>query len=182
MHIYLRDLSGEDTVNSFSIVSSPRNQRIEAYWSKLRNDRIGWWRIFFKDMLDLNLIDPSDPIVIECLRFCFMGVIRAELKDILVEWNQHIISKSLGGGPSGRHDTMYFLPHLYGCNNNIQNVPGDEIDDFYPVVEDFPPDVSEEFKQFAEEVMHNHNRVMSTNVHGSFDLYVFLLNEVAMYS
>ena len=29
-------------VNSFSIVSSPRNQRIDPYWTKLRNDRVGW--------------------------------------------------------------------------------------------------------------------------------------------
>ena len=46
MHIYLssldsnRDESG--VLKSFKIISSPKNQRIEAYWSFLRRDKIGW--------------------------------------------------------------------------------------------------------------------------------------------
>ena len=48
IHLALRD-----DINSFSIVPSPRNQRIESYWSKLRNDRFGWWRSLLQDMEDL---------------------------------------------------------------------------------------------------------------------------------
>ena len=36
IHIFLRN-----NLNSFSIVKSTSNQRIEAYWSKLRKDKIG---------------------------------------------------------------------------------------------------------------------------------------------
>ena len=37
IHICLRDLSADtDVTNCFSIVSSPSNQRIESFWSKLR--------------------------------------------------------------------------------------------------------------------------------------------------
>ena len=55
-HIFLRDSVGDNnSVNSFSIVPSTHNQQIEAYWSKLRQDRIGWWQDFFGDMVDLEL-------------------------------------------------------------------------------------------------------------------------------
>ena len=56
----LNDDTG-DALNSFSIVSSPVNQRIESYWSKFVVDRPGWWKSFFQDMVDLELFDPSEP-------------------------------------------------------------------------------------------------------------------------
>ena len=50
IHLFLRDLSNEGNVlNSFSIVLSPRNQRIEASWSNFRKDRLGWWKNFLQD-------------------------------------------------------------------------------------------------------------------------------------
>ena len=64
IHLFLRDLLNEGNVlNSFSIVSSPMNQRKEAYCSNFRKDRLGWWNIFF---------DPSDPVQVDCLRFCLI--------------------------------------------------------------------------------------------------------------
>ena len=54
IHILLRDSFGDNnSVNSFSIVPSAHNQRIEVCWLKLRQDRIGWWQDFFRDMVDL---------------------------------------------------------------------------------------------------------------------------------
>lgn len=86
MHLALRDLScDENVIQSFSIVSSPLNQRIESYWSKLKQDRVGWWQRFFKDMIDLEILDPSNPVVLDCVRFCFMHLIRKELLDVSQE-------------------------------------------------------------------------------------------------
>ena len=66
IHIALCDLSNdENIIGSFSIVTSPLNQRIEAYWSKLKQDRMGWWKRLFQDMLDLDMFDPSDPVVLD---------------------------------------------------------------------------------------------------------------------
>ena len=49
IHIYLRSLNDDtgDALHSFSIVSSPFNQRIESYCSKFVSDRPGWWKSFF---------------------------------------------------------------------------------------------------------------------------------------
>ena len=42
IHIFLRSLNADDeeSMESFRIISSPQNQRIEAYWSILQRDRI----------------------------------------------------------------------------------------------------------------------------------------------
>ena len=60
-----------------------------------------------------------------------MDIVRKELNSIAVERNQLIISRSVNGGPSGRPDAMYFLPHLYDAENYIQNVDLAEVESIY---------------------------------------------------
>lgn len=183
IHITLRDLVGdENAVDSFSIVPSPHNQRIESYWSKLRGDRMGWWQEFFRDMIDLELFDPSDPVLVDCLRFCFMNILRAELKELVEEWNEHIISKSINGGPSGRPDTMYFLPHLFGKENHLDEVEDADIDEFQAAVDDLPRDFSLEFEEFANTVMAPNGMVMAENIRDGLNLYLFLLLKITEFS
>ena len=64
-----------DTLNDFSILSSPINQRIESYWSKYAVDRPGWWKSFFQYMVDLEILDPSEPALLDCIRFYFMSIL-----------------------------------------------------------------------------------------------------------
>ena len=40
-------------------MSYPVSQRIESYWSKFVVDLPGWWKSFFKGMVDLEIFDPS---------------------------------------------------------------------------------------------------------------------------
>ena len=37
----------KDPLSTFSIITSSLNQKIEAYWSKVRQDRPDWWKSFF---------------------------------------------------------------------------------------------------------------------------------------
>lgn len=185
IHICLREpTAGNTASNSFSIVSSPVNQRIESYWSKLRKDRPGWWKSFFEDMIDLELFNADNPVLVDCLRFCFMHIIRDELYSVANEWNQHLISKSLNGGPSGRPDTMFFLPHLYNAPNNLQNVDVNDVDEFYATITGIPMplDYSEEFQEFADTVMAIHNVQMSSNAETGLNLYMFLCRQIEQYS
>ena len=156
IHILLPDSVGDNnSVNSFSVIPSTHNQWIEAYWSKLRQDRIGWWQDFFRDMVDLELFNPASHALVDCLKFCFIGVLRKELKEMADEWNEHITSKSSNGGPSGRPDTMYFLGYLFDCQDYSDLLEDDDIDEFLPAVEEIPPDYSVEFGEFAEIIMTN---------------------------
>ena len=82
-------------------------------------------------MVDLGLYDPTDDVQVECLRYCIMDIVLKELNLIAVEWNQHIISRSVNGGPSERRDPMYFLPHLYDAGNYLENVDSTDIELIY---------------------------------------------------
>ena len=102
-------------------------------------------------MLDLELFNPGDPCNVDCIRFCFIHLIREDLNEVANEWNQHIISSSLNGGPRGRPDSMYFLPHLFDTEDHLQPVDFQVVDEFVEMTSDvrLPSDFSEEFKEFA---------------------------------
>jgi len=183
IHVYLRSLSNNavNVEDAFSIVSSMRNQRIESYWSKLRNDRIGWWRSFFQDMVDLGIYDSSNVFLLECIRFCFMKLIRKELKSVTQEWNQHIISKSKNDGPRGRPDSMFFLPHLYDTHSYLEDVDQEEVDDFLPAVNNLPRDVSFEFEEFANILMERDGKNHPQDPFEGLNLYLYLVGKIAVY-
>ena len=65
MHLHLSALNGNLEINHFSIITSPQNQRIETYWSVLQRDRLGWWRRFLQDSVDLELPNTDDPVVLD---------------------------------------------------------------------------------------------------------------------
>ena len=73
----LDSMAGE---KSFLYGKSVANQRIEVWWAFLRKSITDWWIRFFKDLTDLGHFDNSNVIHVECLRFCFMGLIQEELE------------------------------------------------------------------------------------------------------
>ena len=184
IHVYLRSLGNiDDGLQSFSIISSLENQRIESYWSTLQRDRIGWWKRFFQDLVDLNLFTNTDSVLVDCIRFCFMKLIRQEVESIRDEWGAHIISRSRNNGPRGRPDTMFYLPHLYNANECIVPVNLDEVDQFYACVNNSTvDDVSPEFKEFAETLILQEWLTPPNNATEALNLYVDLLSKVEQYS
>lgn len=112
---------------SFIEGKSSANQRIEAYWSKLRLGGGGWWMDFFKDLRDSGVYADHDPLHQECLKFCFMNVLRNELNSIAKMWNvKDIHVKKNAQLFGGKPDVMYFLPDVYGKRNYL--VPTNEDD------------------------------------------------------
>ena len=99
--IYSSKLNGNIEINHSRIIISPQNQRIELYWSLFQLDRWGWWRRFFQDFVDLVLLNTDDPFALECIHYCFMGIIREELNSVKEEWNSQIIFRSHNSGSVG---------------------------------------------------------------------------------
>ena len=113
---------------SFIEGKSSANQRIESYWSKLRQGGGGWWINFFKDLRDSGVYADHDPLHQECLKFCFMNVLRKELNSIAEMWNVKDIqvkknTQLFGGKP----DVMYFLPEVYGKTNYLVPTSQDDV-------------------------------------------------------
>ena len=102
----------------------------------------------------MDLYNPSDQVQVECLRYCFIwkeqNTIPKELNTVANEWNQHIISKSMNGGSSGRPDIIFFLPHLYNAKNHLKNIDLENVELIYPEVTYTLKNFSDDFKDFAE--------------------------------
>ena len=133
-------------------------------------------------MVDLELFNPASRVLGDCLKFCFIGVLCKELKEMAEVWNEHVISKSINGGPSGRPDTMYFLPHLFNCQDYSDPLEDDDIDESLPPVEEISTDYSADFGEFAEITMTNEVREMPVNLKSCLNLHLFLLEKMEEFS
>ena len=70
---------------------------------------------------------------LECIRFCFIQILRNELDQVAEMCNQHLIASSKFGnssGPGGRSDCMFFLPHLYNSEDCKVHVNPQELEEF----------------------------------------------------
>lgn len=117
---YFRYSAGDSMagVKSFMYGKSTSNQRIEAFWGLLRRQGIHWWINLFKDLRDTNQYDDSNPLHVECLKFCFMNVIQAELDRIALHWNLHDVrSQRVAEAPHGKPDVLFFIPETFGARN-----------------------------------------------------------------
>ena len=105
-------------INSFLYGRSTANQRIEAWWSMFRRQCSNFWINTFKDMQTIGLIDVDDPIHIECLRFCFLDLIRTDIDRMQTEWNTHFIqTKRHLHGIRGKPDKIFNLPGEYNTES-----------------------------------------------------------------
>ena len=129
-------------------------------------------------MIDLKLLNSAYRVLEDCLKFCFIGVLRKELKEMAEVWNEHIISKSSNGGPSGRPETMYSFPHLFDCQDYSDPLEDDDIEEFLPAVEKISPDYLAEFGEFADITMTNEGLEMPVDMKSCLNLYLFLLEKI----
>ena len=133
-------------------------------------------------MVDLELFNSASRALVDCLKFCFIGILRKELKEMAEELNEHIKSKSSNVGPSGRPDAMYFLPHLFDCQDYSVPLEDNDIDEFLPAVEVIPSDYSAESGEFAEITMTNEGLEMLVDVKSCLNLYLLLLEKIEEFS
>ena len=109
--VYMRELYGLYASVTCSIITSPQNQSIESYWWVLQRDRLEWWRQFFQNLVDLELLNTDDPVVLNCINYCFMWIIRDELNYVKEGWNSRSISRNHKSSPTDPLSCMYHLPH-----------------------------------------------------------------------
>ena len=134
-------------------------------------------------MVDLDLFSNDDPVLLEAIRFCFMRLLRKELKEIASDCNVHILSSHRYQGPRGKPDTMYFLPHLYNRQNLITEVDQKEIDELHPSVTVELQVYCPEFEEFARTVLElaGYDSFVA-DVGAALGLYFFLLMKIDEYS
>ncbi|XP_016842846.1 uncharacterized protein LOC107981423 [Nasonia vitripennis] len=118
-------LSGAD---SFIKGRSTSNQRIEAYWSQMRREGVNFWINFFKDLRDTNLLNDSDVIEIEFLRYCFGPLLKYDLEVIRKEWNSHKIRRQrCQETVSGKPNCLFYNPENYDATDYKKEADQDHI-------------------------------------------------------
>ncbi|XP_078328013.1 uncharacterized protein LOC144623471 [Crassostrea virginica] len=101
-------------ISSFIYGSSNRNTRIERFWRNMREMAGNTWINHFKHMADYGIIDTSDIVHIECIRYCFLQLIDSELDGVARHWNEHRIRKCKNVDlPAGKPDVLYFQPETF---------------------------------------------------------------------
>ena len=91
LHMGLRYYHNDENagMNSFIKGKSTANERIEKYWNHLRKHTVEFYISFFKTMQEKNVLDISNMVHIECLRFCFGPLLKHDLNSAKNDWNRH---------------------------------------------------------------------------------------------
>ena len=118
-----------DDPDSHRYVPSPRNQRIESWWSYLRKSHCSWWMNFFKDLCSQGIIDLENSVHTECLWFCFSSLLQSHLDNVKAHWNTHYIRSSRFDTVRGRPDSLFYLPAIHGGTPELLlSIPRNEIE------------------------------------------------------
>ena len=91
--------------NSFLYVASARNQRIKAFWSRIKKLNLSWW-MDFSNLIKSKNFNPGSQFHREALIFSFMPVIQAQLNDFVRIWNIRKIRKS-STSPGGVPEILF---------------------------------------------------------------------------
>ena len=180
MQRFFRRATNDDFAQdkSFMYGRSTSNQRIESWWGLLRKVCTDWWIRFFKDLRDVGLFDDDDVIERECIKFCFMDIIQAELHRVARNWNTHRIRPSNNAeSPPGRPDILYFNPEALGTRDYLTPVDADEreIAQEMCCTPTLLRGCSEEFNSLAEMILEDEGLEMPTNAEDAKNLYIALL-------
>ena len=131
----------------------------------------------FKDMRDDGLYDDSNVFYVECLVFCFYGIIQDELTKTMTEWNIHRIrcvrnSETLAGRP----DVLFFTSNV--ANSYILTRVSLEKKEIAKMLckDPFIFGCSNEFAELATAVMKNSGLQMPIDKNGAEELYIRLIS------
>ena len=152
---------------------SVSTQRIEGWWVFLRKTKSDWWISYFKDLRDQGLFNDDDYIHMQCLKFCFMPLLRVELNRVAQHWNLHKIRASGNeDSPAGRPDVLYVLPKAYGRQSYLNEVPEEELEVAMDVCCEEPEDgVSDSFRGLAGILINENALRIPSNAQEAEDLY-----------
>lgn len=171
------DLAG---FNSHIKGKSTHNQRIESYWREFREHLLDFYIQLFKVMESENVIDVTNPVHIDCLRFCFGKLIKEEISLTRKEWNQHHVRRQKNRDiPGGKPNELYHWPEKIGGEDCRKVVNLDHVNlclNEYAVVPHLCPP---EFVEIVEFVLPG-TQIPST-VQEAYVLYETLVETITNY-
>lgn len=180
MQKFLRTGNDDETAHvqsTFLYGKSTANQRIESWWSKFKLTGISVWIEHFKQLECSGVIDITRELDIECIRFCYMALLRDELRNITMLWNTHHIrsSKSISS-PHGKPDIMCHLPQMYGASDYLRALLPDELEPLSEILIRDIPDNKYPYHDFFHTLITDANNQMPGSLDDADDMLVYLLD------
>ena len=81
-----------------------------------------------KDLRDSGIYRDGDNLLDECLKFCFLPVLRRELHLVAELWNTHNIqSQKRHEVEGGKPDIMFFMPEAYKTCDYLRTVDIEDV-------------------------------------------------------
>ena len=162
---------------------SVSNQRIEAWWSQLRRGCTNWWMEHFKELRESGCYCDSNVVHVECLRFCYMDLIRDELYRAASLWNNHRMRPSANcESPGGRPDLLFSLPEVSDTRDFIVEADRDDNTLCQQLVCNSSSlqllNCTPEFSDLANIIMHEKNLHMPNSPDEAKDLYIALVDHI----
>ena len=108
-----------------------------------------------------------------------MKIIQQELDKVAIHWNTHRIRPSSNPeSPSGRPDTLYFVPQSVTCHDYVCAVSEDEIEIAQETCTERSPNkgCSPHFKQLCEMIMEDEGLQIPLDAYEARQLYFDLLD------
>lgn len=139
LQMVLRDHHTDEFAGKKSFIKgkSTANERIEKHWGQFKRHTAGFYIKLFKDMEKNFVLDVSDPIHIECLRFSFGHLIRNSAKRATKEWNEHRIrSQKNTDVPVGIPNVLYQWPEKVGGEDCSMPVDLDDVENLMQFTEE----------------------------------------------
>ena len=160
--------------NSYISGKSTANQRIEASWGQLSRHVTGFYINLFKIMEENELVDISNPLHLECLRYAFGPLIKHDFQTYKKEWNQHHIRKQNARNiPGGKPNVMFNLPQKFGLSDCKKPVDLEHVDILFQKYTTKPQLYRSEFEDVIKEVQFN--PPVYCTVEDANDVYIELL-------
>ena len=131
-----------------------------------------------------GIFPDDDNLHKECLRFCFMPILRDELYEIAAYWNTHSIRPvNNSETPNGRPDVLYYIPETQG-HRNYKCTPENfllslKVAEETCCTRECAWSCSPEFKELASMIMVE-DLVLPRNAADAEHLYIRLLSSIEL--
>jgi hypothetical protein len=114
------------------------------------------WINLFKDLVERVELSPEKEVEMECLRFCFSGLIQQDQDFAREHGNTHTILASSYDTIAGKSNELDVLPESRG-ENKLHPVTPEEVELVAENLLQFEVEVPNDYQQYFEYILTNTN-------------------------
>ena len=140
----------------------------------VRNRR---WLDMLKDMYNRGILDLGNILHMECLWFCFHGVLQKDLDNVRLHWNTHRIRPSRYGTVPGIPDVLYHLPERSQGQECKISISREKIQEVSRQIEDYDGEEAHDsdYQEYFHYVIENEGLLYPDTHSQAYDLFLNLI-------